>query len=156
MAGDWRTLLTEYECAIALFERASRTLTRALVTGSVPRGEIEALIDAETKARDATALARLRLVNLWRATTDRQVDDGSQPLSPEVVAVMSQLSELDDEDRVLITQLIHLVAAAPRSVQDEVGQRLAAPPKPMSQAELRGRLEAVIAYLDNPSRDQAQ
>ena len=152
MADDWRELLTEYEYAINLFERASRTLTRALVTSGVPRDEIEALVEAETRAREAAAAARLRLVNLWRASTDGQVNDWTRP-SLEVLEIASQFSELDDEDRELITRLIQLVATAPRSVQDEVGQRLTAPPKPATQSELRGRVETVIAYLEEGARE---
>jgi hypothetical protein len=150
---DWRALLNEYEYAVDLFERASRTLTRALITGSVPRDEIEILVDAEAKARDATGLARLHLVNLWRATAAGQLNDRIKPPSPEVLEIASQFSEFDDEDSVLIARLIQLVAAVPRSVQDEVGQKLTALPKPTTQAELRGRVEAVIAYI-HPARQQ--
>jgi hypothetical protein len=154
MSDDWRALLTEYEYAVDLLERASRTLTRALVTDSVPRDEIEALVDAEIAAREATASARLRLVNLWRATSS-QPNHGINPPSSHVLEVLQRFSELNDEDRKLITRLIHLVAAAPRNVHDEVGQRLTAPPKPTTQAELRGRVEAVIAYLDCGERERA-
>jgi hypothetical protein len=153
MAGDWRTLLSEYEYAVDLLERASRTLTRALVTDAVSREEIEALVDAEIKAREATASARLRLVDLWRATAHDQHNDGMEPLSPKVLEIASQLSELDDQDRVLVMRLIQLVAAAPRSVQDEVGQRLAAEPRPVTHDGLRGRVEAVIAYLGGSARE---
>jgi hypothetical protein len=153
MADDWRALLTEYAHATNLFERASRTLTRALVTSSVPRDEIEALVEAEAKARDAAALARLRLVNLWRATTSAEIDDGMAPLSSEALEIARQYNELDDQDRELITRLIHLAAASPRSVREDVSQRLIAPPKPKTQAELRGRVEAVIAYIDDLARE---
>jgi hypothetical protein len=152
MADNWRTLLEEYEYAVALLTRASRTLTRALLTGGIPHDQIEALIEAEIKARDAIASARLRLVNLWRATADGHVDDGIKPLSAEVLEIASQFSELDKDDRVLITQLIQAVAAASPSVLDEVRERLGAPPKPTTQAKLRGRVEAVIAYLDGRQR----
>ena len=154
MAGSWRTLLNEYEYAVDLLERGSRTLTQALVTDGVSREEIEALVDAEITAREATASARMRLVNLWRATAQGERNEGMNPPSPKVLEIASQLSELDDEDRVLVTRLIQLVAAAPRSVQDEVGQRLAAEPKPVTQAALRGRVEAMIAYLDDSAREQ--
>jgi hypothetical protein len=90
-----------------LFERASRTLSRALVTSSVPRDEIDALVDAETKARDATAFSA-PASNLWRASTDDQVNDGMKRPSPEVLEIARHFSELDDEDRGLITRLIHL------------------------------------------------
>jgi hypothetical protein len=73
--------------------------------------------------------------------------------SPEVLEIASQFSEFDDEDSVLIARLIQLVAAVPRSVQDEVGQKLAALPRPTTQAELRGRVEAVIAYIYNASSE---
>jgi hypothetical protein len=149
VADNWRRLLEEYEYAVDLLGRASRVLTRALLTDGAPRDEIEALIEAETKARDATASARLRLVNLWRASGDGHVNDGMKPLSAEVLEIASQCSELDDEDRVLVVRLIQGVAAVSRSVQDEVRERLTAPPKPTTQAELRGRVEAVIAYLDS-------
>ena len=153
MADNWRTLLAEYEYAVALLERASRTLTRALLTDGIPRDEIEALIEAETKARDATASARLRLVNLWRANAEAPVNDGMKPLSAEVLEIASQFSELDDEDRMLVARLIQGVAAVSQSVQDEVRERLTAPPKPTTQTELRGRVEAVIAYLDSLERE---
>ena len=155
MVDNWRTLLEDYEYAVDLLERASRTLTRALLADRAPRDEIEALIEAEMKARDATASARLRLVNLWRATADGHANDGTKPLAAEVFEIASQFSELNDEDRVLIAQLIQGVAAASRSVQDEVRERLTASPKPTTQAELRGRVEAVIAYLDSLERDRA-
>jgi hypothetical protein len=154
VADDWRALLEEYQYAVDLVERASRTLTRALVTDGLPRDEIEALIAAETKARDATAAARLRLVNLWRATADGHVNDGKKPLSAEVLEIASQFSQLDDEDRVLIARLLRGVAAASQSVQEEVRERLTAPPKPATQAELRARVEAVIAYLDSLEQDR--
>jgi hypothetical protein len=140
--------LEDYQYAVDLLERASRTLTRALLADGAPRDEIEALIEAETKARDATASARTRLVNLWRATADGHVN-GMKPPSAEVLEIASQFSALDNEDRVLIARLIRRVAAAPRSVQDEVRERLTASPNPTTQAELRGRVEAVIAYLDS-------
>ena len=145
---DWRELLTEYQYAITLFERASRTLTRALLTSGVPRDDIEALVEAEAKAREATASARMRLVDLWRATKDLQVSDWMKPLSPEVLEIARQFSELDEENSELIARLIQLVAAAPRSVHDEAGQRLMAPPQPTTAAEVRGRVEAVIAYIE--------
>jgi hypothetical protein len=153
MADNWRTLLAEYEYAVDLLASASRTLTRALLTDGIPREEIEALIEAETKARDATASARLRLVNLWRATANGSVTDGMKPLSAEVLEIASQFVDLDDEDRVLIARLIQGVAAASQSVQDEVRERLTAPPKPTTQAELRWRVEAVVAYLDSLERE---
>ena len=145
---DWRELLTEYQYAITLFERASRTLTRALLMSGAPRDDIEALVEAEAKAREATASARMRLVDLWRATADGQLSDWMKPLSPEVLEIAQQFSDLDEENGELIARLIQLVAAAPRSVHDEAGQRLMAPPQPTTQAELRGRVEAVIAYIE--------
>jgi len=155
VTDHWRALLEEYQYAVDLLERASRILTRALLTDGAPRDEIEALIEAEAKARDATASARLRLVNLWRATGGGHVNDGMKPLSAEVLEIASQCSELDDEDRVLIARLIQGVAAVSRSVQHEVRERLTAPPKPTTQAELRGRVEAVIAYLDSLEHDRS-
>ena len=94
------------------------------------------------------------MVNLWRATADGHVNDGKKPLSAEVLEIASQFSELGDEDRVLIVQLIRGVAAASQSVQEEVRERLRALPKPTTQAELRERLEALIAYLDTPEQDR--
>lgn len=154
MADDWRTLLEDYQYAVDLLEHASRTLTVALATDGASRDEIEALIEAETRARDATASARLRLVNLWRAAADRHVNGGTKPLSAEVLEIASQFSELDNEDRVLFARLIQGVAAASHSVQREVRERLTAPPKPTTQAELRGRVEAVLAYLDSLEPDR--
>jgi hypothetical protein len=154
VADDWRALLEEYQYAVDLVERASRTLTRALLTDGLPRDEIEALIEAETKARHATAAARLRLVNLWRATADGHVSERMKPPSAEVLEIASQFSRLDDEDRVLIARLLRGVAAASQSVQDKVRERLTAPPMPATQAELRARVEAVIAYLDSLEQDR--
>lgn len=154
MSDDWRTRLEEYQHAVLLLARASHTLTRALLTDGTPRDAIEALLEAETKARDATTSARLRLVDFWRATANRRVDDGMKPRSAEVLELASQFSELDDGDRVLIARLIELVAATSRSVQDEVRERLTAPPKPTTEEELRGRVEAVIAYLGSLEGDR--
>jgi hypothetical protein len=72
-----------------------------------------------------------------------------KPPSAEVLEIASQFSQLDDEDRVLIARLLRGVAAASQSVQDKVRERLTAPPMPATQAELRARVEAVIAYLDS-------
>jgi hypothetical protein len=159
MADDWRGLLTEYEFAVDLFERASRTLTRAMMTSSIPRDQIEVLVNAEAKARDATTAVRLRLINLWRATADDKVND-VKSLSAEVLGIAMQFSELDEDDRVLVSRMIQLVAAAPPSVQDEIGQKLAAPRKPSTQAELRDRVEEAIAYLEErahgPSKARPQ
>ena len=149
VANNWRALLEHYQYAVDLLERASRTLTRALVSDGAPREEIEALIEAETKARDATASARLQLVNLWRATADGHGTDGMKLLSAEVLEIASGFSALDDQDRALIARLIQGAAATPRSVQDEVRERLTASPNPTTRAELRGRVETVIAYLDS-------
>ena len=154
MTDDWRTRLEEYQYSVDLLARASRTLTRALLTDGTPRDEIEVLIEAETNARDATASARLRLVDLWRATANGHVEGEMKPLSAEVLEIASQCSDLDHEDRVLIARLIQVVAAASRSVQDEVRERLTAPPQPTTQTELRGRVEAVIAYVDSLERNR--
>jgi hypothetical protein len=148
VAENWRTLLEHYQHAVDLLERASRTLTRALSTEGVPRDEIEDLVEAETKARDAAAAARLRLINLWRATARGHGNVGMKPPSAEVLEIASQFSELDDEDRVLIARLIERMAAASRSIQHEVREKLTANPSPATRAELRARVEAVIAYLD--------
>jgi hypothetical protein len=153
VADNWRTLLEYYEYAVDLLERASRTLTRALLTDGAPRDEIEALIEAETKARDATASARLQLVNLWRATADGRGTDDMKLLSAEVLEIASQFSALDAEDRALIARLIQGAAAASRSVQDEVRHRLTANPSPTTRAELRARVAAAIAYLDSLELD---
>lgn len=154
MADNWRTLLEQYQYGVDLLERASRTLTRALLTDAAPRDEIEALIEAETKARDATASARLQLVNLWRATADGRGNDGMKLLSTEVLEIASQFSALDDGDRALIARLIRGAAAASRSVQAEARERLTALPRPTTRAELGARVEAVIAYLDSLERQR--
>jgi hypothetical protein len=154
VADHWRTLLEQYQYGVDLLERASRTLTRALLTDGAPRDEIEALIEAETKARDATASARLRLVNLWRATADGRGNDGMKLLSAEVLQIASQFSALDDGDRALIARLIQGAAAASRTVQGEARERLTALPRPTTRAELGARFEAVIDYLDSRERDR--
>ena len=65
---DWPALLAAYEAAIADFSAISRALTSALVDSKSGPDDVQALLAAEARAKDAVTLARMRLVNLWRAS----------------------------------------------------------------------------------------
>jgi hypothetical protein len=66
----WPSLLTDYEAAIAEFERASVELTAALAHRVTSRREFDSLLVAEARAREAVIVRRMRLINLWRATAE--------------------------------------------------------------------------------------
>ena len=75
---DWPQLLTEYQAAIEEFAQVSRALTAALMEGKSAADDIQALLARETSARDAVALTRMRLVNLWR-DSQSTVDSPATP-----------------------------------------------------------------------------
>jgi hypothetical protein len=70
---DWPALLADYQAALEEFERTSRALTAALLHAPGPNGEGVALLAAETRARDAVVLTRMRLMNAWRDSDSQMV-----------------------------------------------------------------------------------
>ncbi len=76
----WPALLADYETAVQEFAQVSRALTAALVDGKSSPEDVQALLAAEARTRDAVALMRMRLVNQWRSS---QVDLGTLPLPSE-------------------------------------------------------------------------
>jgi hypothetical protein len=63
---DWRALLNDYQATLDEFERISKALTAALVDRDSATEDLPELFAAESRARDAVILARMRLVNAWR------------------------------------------------------------------------------------------
>ena len=70
------TLLADYAAAVEDFARVSRALTAALLDGKSAIDDVQALLAAETRAKNSVALMRMRVVNHWR---DSQAELG--PLS---------------------------------------------------------------------------
>jgi len=63
---EWPILLTDYEGALEEFERVTEALTAALVDPNSAADDFSELFAAETRARDAVVLSRMRLMNAWR------------------------------------------------------------------------------------------
>jgi hypothetical protein len=66
MGADWPALLSDYEAALAQFQRVTEALTRALVDLDSTPEDFRGLFAAEERARDTVLLTRTRLVNAWR------------------------------------------------------------------------------------------
>jgi len=146
-----RDLRHRYNAAYTAYQSCVQALTEVTMSGKRPSPELQAnearaLHElTESRARLLAALAETekdegaaRVARPWRATNSP---------SHELIEIASQFSELTDQDREHILTLIDLATEAPPTVQVEVRQRLTAPPKPVTQAELRGRVEAAIAYV---------
>jgi hypothetical protein len=63
---DWPALLTDYQTALEEFERVTKAVTAALVDRNSAAETFPELFAAESRARDAVILSRMRLVNAWR------------------------------------------------------------------------------------------
>lgn len=63
---DWPALLSDYQATLEEFERVSKALTAALIDRESAAADLPALFAAESRARDAVVLSRMRLVNAWR------------------------------------------------------------------------------------------
>jgi len=65
---EWPTLLLlrEYKRALSMFEQASNALTGALVDRDTSVDDLPPLFGAESSARDAVVLSRMRIMTLWR------------------------------------------------------------------------------------------
>lgn len=71
---DWPALLIDYKAALAEFEHVTKVLTEALVDRDSAAEDLPELFAAESRARDAVGLSRMRLVAAWRhAQTDFQL-----------------------------------------------------------------------------------
>jgi hypothetical protein len=77
---DWPKLLADYEAAVENFAQLTRALTAALLDGKAANEDMQALLAAETRARNTLGLMRMRVVNHWRAS---QAELGSVPLPYE-------------------------------------------------------------------------
>jgi hypothetical protein len=66
----WPKLLADYEAAAENFAQVSRALTAALLDGKSAAQDVQALLVAETLAKDTVGLMRMRVVNHWRASQD--------------------------------------------------------------------------------------
>ena len=66
--SDWPilVLLREYKRALATFEQASNALTAALVDRDTSTDDLPALFTAESSARDAVVVSRMRILTFWR------------------------------------------------------------------------------------------
>jgi len=146
-----RDLRHRYNAAYTAYQSCVQALTEVTMSGKRPSPE---LLANEAKALHELTEARGKLL---AALPEAQQNDGAVSVarpwratkapSHELIEIESQFSDLTDQDREHIVRLIDLAAEAPPTVQVEVRQRLTAPPKPVTQAELRGRVEAAIAYV---------
>jgi hypothetical protein len=84
MSADstWPALLGDYQATIAEFEGASAALMGALTERNATDDDLRRLLEAEERARDAVILARMRLINLWRAS-------GAEPGPLEIASFMT-------------------------------------------------------------------
>ena len=74
---EWPILLTDYEGALEEFERVTEALTAALVDPNSAADDFSELFAAETRARDAVVLSRMRLMNAWRDSFQQPTADGN-------------------------------------------------------------------------------
>ena len=63
---DWPALLSDYQATLEEFERVSKALTAALIDRDSATDDFPELFAAESRAREAVVLSRMRLVNAWR------------------------------------------------------------------------------------------
>ena len=66
--SEWPLLLADYQAAIATFESTSGALMAALTERNATDDNLRSLVVAEERARETVILARMRLINLWRAS----------------------------------------------------------------------------------------
>ena len=160
MLPEWRMPITEatlrdlrhrYNAAYTAYQSCVQALTEVTMSGKRPSPD---LLANEANALHELTESRGRLL---AALAEAQKDEGAVSVAPpwratkapshELIEIASQFSDLTDQDREHLVRLIDLAAEATPTVQVEVRQRLTAPPKPATQAELRGRVEAAIAYV---------
>ena len=63
---DWPALLDAYASALEEFERVTKALTAALIDRDSYAEDLLPLFAAESTAREAVMLHRVRLMNAWR------------------------------------------------------------------------------------------
>ena len=146
-----RDLRHRYNAAYTAYHGCVQALTEVTMSGKRPSPD---LLANEANALHELTESRGRLL---AALAEAQKDEGAVSVAPpwratkapshELIEIASQFSDLTDQDREHLVRLIDLAAEATPTVQVEIRQRLTAPPKPATQAELRGRVEAAIAYV---------
>jgi hypothetical protein len=91
---DWPilVLLREYKRALTTFEQASSALTAALVDRDTSVDDLPPLFAAESTARDAVVLSRMRILTFWRQSQP-SLDPLSVLLSHSDVQLATATSE---------------------------------------------------------------